>query len=118
MIETVHWFASILQLIGHSRICGYYYYYYYCDYYFYYYYTSIQFSLCGSNPYISTEKTNRIYIYIIYIYIQRTTQNTVQATQNTLNTITHINKTPTQNQKTQNIVTCKIYFFCVLTLFR
>ena len=39
----------------------YYYYYYYCYYYYYYLVTAIEFSLGGSSPYTSTNKTNNIH---------------------------------------------------------
>ena len=98
-------------------MCGYYY--FFCDYFIIIIIIiiiiTLQFSFHSVAVILILAQRKQIGIYI---YIQRTTQNTVQATQNPLNTSTHINKTPTQNQKTQNIVTCKIYFFCVLTLFR
>jgi len=68
-----------------------------CGYYYYFFVIiiiiTLQFSFysVGSNPYCITEKTNR--------NIQKTTQKTVQATQNILNTSKHSNKTPTQTRK-------------------
>jgi hypothetical protein len=48
-------------------------------------------SFSGSSSYTSTDKTNKNK----YIYKGNNTKNTVQRIQNTVNTSTHITKTPT-----------------------
>jgi len=54
---------------------------------------AIEFSLGGSSPYTSTDKTNK------NKYNKRNnTKNKVQPIQNTVNTSTHITKTPTHTQ--------------------
>ena len=50
---------------------------------------SVAFSLGGSSPYTSMDKTT------INIYKRNSTETTVQTVQNTVNTSTHITKTPT-----------------------
>ena len=52
---------------------------------------AIDFSPGNSNPYTSTDKTNKN-----KIYIKETIQNTVHTLQNTINTSAHITKTHTQ----------------------
>jgi len=51
--------------------------------------TATELSLGGSSPYTSTDKTNK------NIHKGNNTKNTVQTIQNTVNTSTHITKTPT-----------------------
>jgi hypothetical protein len=53
--------------------------------------TEIEFSLGGGSPYTSTDKTNNI-------HKRNNAKNTIQAIQNTVNTSTHIIKTPTHNK--------------------
>jgi flagellar basal body-associated protein FliL len=50
---------------------------------------AIQFSPGDNSPYTSTDKTNKN-----KMYINETIQNTAQTVQNTVNTSTHIAKTP------------------------
>ena len=52
--------------------------------------TAIEFSLGGSSPYSSTDKTNSIH--------KRNNTKTVQTIQNTVNTSAHITKTPTHDK--------------------
>ena len=55
--------------------------------------TATEFSLGGSNPYTSTDKTNKKKCTITKQY-----KDTVQITQNTVHTTTHITKTPIQSR--------------------
>ena len=64
--------------------------YYYYYYYYYYLLTAIGFSLGGSSPCTCTDKTNKNK----YAYTKQY-KNTLQTIQNTVNTSTHITKTPT-----------------------
>jgi hypothetical protein len=71
-----------------SSSCTYYYYYYYCL--IIYLLTATELSLGGSSPYTSTDRTHK------NKYTQKKQyKNTVQTIQNTVNTSTHITKTPT-----------------------
>jgi hypothetical protein len=67
---------------------------------FIYLFTAIQFSLSGSSPYTSTDKTNKNKYTWTKEYI-----NTVQTVQNTINTSTCITETPTQLLKQPNFTT-------------
>ena len=55
--------------------------------------TATEFSLGGSRPYTSTDKTNKNKYTLTKQY-----KNTVQTIQNTVNTSTQITKTPTHNK--------------------
>jgi hypothetical protein len=55
--------------------------------------TAIDFSLGGGSPYITTDKTSKNKYTSTKQYKYK---NSVQAIQNTVNTSTHITKTPTQ----------------------
>ena len=61
-----------------------------CVYIYIYKLTAIQFSLCGSSPYTSTNKTNNIH--------KRNNTKTQYRQYKTVNKSTHITKTPTYNK--------------------
>jgi hypothetical protein len=61
---------------------------------------AIEFSLGGSSPYTSTDKTNKN-----KYTLKKQLKNTVQTIQNTINTSTLITKTPTQLSKHPHIHT-------------
>ena len=60
--------------------------------------TAVEFSLGGSSPYTSTDKTNNIYKRNNTKTQYKQYKNTVQTIQSTVNTSTHITKTPTHNE--------------------